>query len=109
MRYEFIEKHRTVHSICLMCKVLEVSSSGFYAWRRRPESQRSREDRKLKVLIRSAFIASRESYGTIRIQDELLDQGIRCGRQRIGRLMREERLVPKKARLFRRQPVRLTV
>ena len=105
MRYEFIEKHRTEHSICLMCRVLEVSSSGFYAWRRRPESQRRREDRKLKVLIRSAFFSSRESYGTVRIQDDLLGQGIHCGCQRIGRLMREEGLVPKKARLFRRTTI----
>lgn len=56
------------------------------------------------MCIRSAFFASRESYGTARIQDELLDQGIHCGRQRIGRLMKEEGLVPKKARLFRRPP-----
>lgn len=105
MRYEFIEKNRTEHSICLMCRVLEVSSSGFYTWRGRPESQRRREDRKLKVLIRSAFFAGRESYGTVRIQGELMDQGIRCGRQRIGRLMKEEGLVPKKARFFRRTTI----
>jgi transposase InsO family protein len=105
MRYEFIENHRTEHSICLMCKVLEVSSSGFYAWRGRPESQRRREDRKLKVLIRAAFFAGRKSYGTVRIQGELLDHGIHCGRQRIGRLMKEEGLVPKKARLFRRTTI----
>lgn len=105
MRYEFIEKHRREHSISLMCRVLEVSLSGFYAWRGRPESQRSREDRKLRVFIRSAFYDSRESYGTVRMQDELLSQGIRCGRQRIGRLMKEEGLVPKKARLFRRTTI----
>ena len=105
MRYEFIERHRTEYSICLMCRVLEVSPSGFYARRGRPESQRSREDRKLKVHIRAAFFASRESYGTPRIQDELLSLGIRCSRQRIGRLMKEEGLVPKKARRFRRTTV----
>jgi putative transposase len=105
MRYEFIERHRTEHSILLMCRVLEVSPSGFYAWRGRPESRRSREDRRLKALIRSAFYVSRESYGTVRIRDELLSEGIRCGRQRIARLMKEERLVPKKARLFRRTTI----
>ena len=105
MRYEFIEKHRAEHSICLMCRVLEVSPSGFYAWQRRPESQRSREDRRLRVYIRSAFFVSRETYGTPRIQDELLSQGIHCGRQRIGRLMKEDGLVPKKARRFRRTTI----
>lgn len=105
MRYEFIERHRAEHSICLMSRVLEVSPSGFYAWQRRPESQRSREDRRLRVYIRSAFFVSRETYGTPRIQDELLSQGIHCGRQRIGRLMKEEGLVPKKARRFRRTTI----
>ena len=105
MRYEFIEEHRAEHPICLMCRVLEVSPSGYYAWRSRPESPRSREDRKLKVHIWSVFRASRKSYGTPRMHDELTSQGIRCGRKRIARLMKEEGLVPKKARRFRRTTI----
>lgn len=89
----------------MMCDALEVSPSGYYAWRSRPESQRSREDRRLKVVIRSVFKESRETYGSPRIHDELREQGIRCGRKRTARLMREERLKPKKARRFRRTTI----
>jgi len=88
-----------------MCNVLEVSSSGYYAWRGRPESRRSREDRKLKAIIRSVFEESRQTYGSPRILDELRDQGIRCGRKRVVRLMKEDQMVPKKARRFRRTTV----
>ncbi len=105
MRYEFIEKHRTEYPTGLMCKVLEVSQSGFYAWRKRPESQRSREDRILKVHVRSVFFARYESYGPSRMHDELSKRGLRCGRKQITRLMREEKLVPKKARCFRRTTI----
>ncbi len=105
MRYVFIEKHQRVYPTGLMCEVLDVAQSGFYAWRKRPESQRSREDRLLKVHIRSVFFARYESYGPSRMHDELSKRGLRCGRKRITRLMREEKLVPKKARCFRRTTI----
>lgn len=105
MRYAFIERHRKEYPILVMCDVLDVSPSGYYAWRGRPESRRSREDRRLKVKIRSVFRKSRETYGSPRIRDELRDQGIRCSRKRIARLMREEQLTPKKARRFRRTTI----
>jgi putative transposase len=105
MRYVFIEKHLRVYPTGLMCQVLDVSQSGFYAWRKRPESQRSREDRIMKVHIRSVFFARYESYGPSRMHDELSKRGLCCGRKRITRLMREEKLVPKKARCFRRTTI----
>lgn len=101
MRYAVIERLRDQYPIILMCKVLEVSPSGYYAWRGRPESARSRADRLLKEKIRFVFDKSRETYGSPRIHDELQDQGIRCGRKRVARLMKEEQLKPKKARRFR--------
>jgi len=105
MRYEFIEKHRTDYPIGLMCEVLEVSQSGFYAWRIRPASRRSREDRILKVHVRSVFFTRYESYGPSRMHNELSKRGVRCGPKQIARLMREEKLVPKKARCFRRTTI----
>ena len=89
----------------VMCDVLEVSKSGYYAWRGRPESQRSRGDRQLKVKIRSVFMRSRETYGSPRIHGEFRSQGIRCSRKRIARLMSEEQLRPKKVRRFRRTTI----
>ena len=96
-----IEKLRDQYPVTLICKVLDVSPSGYYAWRARPESARSRADRLLKGEIRSIFEKSRETYGSPRIHDELRDRGLRCGRKRVVRLMKEEHLHPKKARLFR--------
>jgi len=105
VRYAFIDRYRHLYPVLVMCDVLEVSSSGYYAWRGRPESRRSREDRKLKAIIRSVFEESRQTYGSPRILDELRDQGIRCGRKRVARLMKEDQLTPKKARRFRRTTI----
>jgi putative transposase len=105
VRYAFIDRHRQQYPVLVMCNVLDVSSSGYYAWRGRPESRRSREDRRLKVKIRSVFQESRETYGSPRVLDELKDQGVRCSRKRIARLMKHEQLTPKKARRFRRTTV----
>ena len=105
MRYAFIDRYRHMYPVLVMCDVLEVSSSGYYAWRGRPESRRSREDRKLKAIIRSVFEESRQTYGSPRIHDELRDRDIRCGRKRVARLMKEDQLTPKKARRFRRTTV----
>lgn len=73
-----------------MCELLAVSRSGFYAWSSRPESPRKRQDRRLAVEIRAHFRASRGSYGSPRILLDLRDQGVRVGRKRVARLMREE-------------------
>jgi putative transposase len=105
VRYAFIDRYRHMYPVLVMCDVLEVSSSGYYAWRGRPESRRSREDRKLKAIIRSVFEESRQTYGSPRIHDELRDRDIRCGRKRVARLMKEDQLTPKKARRFRRTTV----
>jgi len=105
VRYAFIDRYRHLYPVLVMCDVLEVSSSGYYAWRGRPESRRSREDRELKAIIRSVFEESRQTYGSPRILDELRDQGIRCGRKRVARLMKEDQLTPKKARRFRRTTI----
>lgn len=101
MRYMVIERLRDQYPVILICKVLDVSPSGYYAWRIRPESARSRADRLLKNEIRSIFDKSRETYGSPRIHDELGDRGIRCGRKRVARLMKQDQLEPKKARRYR--------
>jgi transposase InsO family protein len=75
-----VERLRDQYPVTLICEVLDVSPSGYYAWRTRPESARSRVDRHIKNEIRSVFEKSRETYGSPRIHDELQDRGIRCGR-----------------------------
>lgn len=71
-----------------MCRVLGVSTSGYYAWRKRGLSKRAQEDAVLIQKIKAAFDRSDETYGVPRIHPELRDEGIRTSRKRIARLMR---------------------
>lgn len=70
-----------------MCRVLDVSVSGFYAWKQRPLCARKREDGELATRIAEAFVDNRCVYGSPRIHAELQAQGIRCSRKRVVRLM----------------------
>ena len=72
-----------------MCRVLGVSPSGYYSWRKRPASVRAQEDQRLLRQIRTAHAASRATYGAPRIHAELQAQGVTVGRKRVARLMRE--------------------
>ena len=72
-----------------MCRALQVSSSGYYAWVRRAGSQRSRENQNLLNQIKAIHKESRRTYGPLRIYDTLKDRGAVCGRHRVARLMRE--------------------
>src|SRR5260370_18666197 len=75
-----------------MCRVLEVSSSGYDAWRRRMISVRRREDEKLQQRIRTIHDRSRQTYGVPRIHAELQEEGTRVGRKRDARLMKQSGL-----------------
>jgi putative transposase len=88
--FGFIEAKKAEHSIKLMCRVLEVSRSGFHAWARRPLSPRAVEDARLTDRIRVLHTLRRKVYGSPRIWSDLvLDDGERIGRKRVERLMRE--------------------
>ena len=101
MKFRFIREHSARHRVRTLCRVLGVSPSGFYAWLRRPESQRRREDRRLLHQIRVIHRQSRRSYGSPRIHAELRAQGVRCGRNRVARLMCEEGVRAKAPRRFK--------
>lgn len=89
MTYQFIDEHQGMTPVKWMCHALGVSESGYYAWKRRPPSQRSRDDQLLADQIEQIYQASRSTYGSPRIQAELRAQGRGCGRKRIARLMRQ--------------------
>ena len=84
-----------------MCRVFEVSRSGFYEWLSRPESARKRADQQLSGEIKQTIESSRQTYGTRRIRDTLRDQGQRVSCERIGHLMRQQGLRCKTRRRFR--------
>lgn len=88
MKYQFVEDHRDEFPVTRMCSALEISISGYYAWRTRPQSQREQENQKLVEQIREIHAESRETYGSPRIHADLVDQGIKCNKKRVERLMR---------------------
>ena len=101
MKYQFIIDHRQEFEITVMCRVLQVSRSGYYAWRQRPVSRREMANQKLTEQIEAIHQQSRQTYGSPRIQAELADQGVKCGQNRVARLMGQAGLRPKQDRQFK--------
>ena len=87
-----IRAEKADYAVALMCRVLGVSRSGYYAWLKRGPSRREVENRELVVHIRKAFRLSRGTYGSHRIRAELNASGFKVGRHRVARLMRQEGL-----------------
>ena len=85
----------------VMCRVLTVSRSGYYAWLKRPTSSREMADQELSQQIKEIHQQSRQTYGSPRIQAELAENGVNCGHKRVARLMRDEELCAKQSRKFR--------
>jgi len=88
MRYAFIRDHANVFSVRRMCKVLEVHHSGYYAWRKNPDSARAIENRRLTELIRHSWQSSGQVYGYRKVTHDLRDWGETCGKHKVARLMR---------------------
>ena len=101
MKYRFMRDHRAMFTLRAMCRVLEVSRSGYYAWLGRPESRRGREDRRLLVEIRAIHRASRGIYGSPRVHAELRAKQMRHGKKRVARLMRENDIRSKQSKRFK--------
>ncbi len=90
-----------MHHIAMLCRVLGVSPSGYYAWCDRPPSARAQADEILLAQIRAIHERSRGTYGAPRIHAELRAQGVRCGRKRVARLMRHADLAGAQRRRYR--------
>ena len=101
MKYACIARHRGEFPVRLMCAVLDVSRSGFYASQTRAPSARACADQRLRLEIRTAHTASRRRYGAPKIHEELRARGIACGRKRVARLMRADGLRSKRRPAFR--------
>jgi putative transposase len=86
--YRLIEAEKARHSVPLLCRLLGVSRSGYYAWRRRPPSERARFDAVLSEKIETIHRNSRATYGAPRVHAELRAIGIRYSRKRVARLIR---------------------
>lgn len=87
--FRFIDAGKASYPVSVLCKALKVSRSGYYDWKKRPPSRRSREDASLSAKIRQIHERSRGTYGSPRVHAELQAVGVRCSRKRVARLMRK--------------------
>jgi transposase InsO family protein len=101
VKFAFIDAEKAQWPISVMCKLLEVSRSGYHAWLKRPPSQRALEDKALSEAIAKVHAESAKRYGSPRVHRALHAQGVRAGKHRVARLMREEGLFGKRRRRFR--------
>jgi len=102
MRFELIDAAKNEFPVQRLCKVLGVSSSGYFAWKERPASLRQRDDMVLLAHVRAAFAVSNRTYGSPRMVHELRDNGLAIGRRRVARLMRENGMKARQKRRFKR-------
>jgi len=88
VRFAFIATEKACYPVALMCRVLQVSRAGYYAWCKRPAAQHTQEDQRLELEVAAIYRESRGRYGSPRVHAELRERGQRTGRKRVARLMR---------------------
>ena len=101
MRYAFIEDHRTAWPITIQCRVLTVTRSGYYEWRRRPVSEQAQRRESLTAQIREFHVGHHASYGSPRVHQELLARGEVVNEKTVAKVMREAGIRSKTSRKFR--------
>jgi transposase InsO family protein len=102
MTFGFIEAEKASFPISQMCRVLGVSQSGFFAWQERPACRRQQLDMVYLAHIRTAFALSNGTYGSPRMHRDLVYEGHEIGRHRTARLMRQNQLIARQKRRFKR-------
>jgi putative transposase len=100
--FELVDAEKANHPVAVICRAVGVSRSGYYAWLRASLSKRAQRNEQLLVEIRAVHARHRERYGSPRIHHELRNQGLRVGRKRVARLMKEDGLRGRPRRRFRR-------
>jgi len=101
VRFIFIDLRKTEFPVSALCRVLQVSRSGYYAWRSRPKSRHHHRDATLRAKVVAYHRASRGTYGSPRVTQDLRDEGERVAQKRVARLMREQRLKGCQPRAYR--------
>ena len=102
MSFALIDAKRAEVPVETACTALNVSVSGFYAWKSRPASPRQRDDMVMLAYIRAEFSTSNETYGSPRMHAELKDNGLAIGRHRVARLMSENGLKARQKTRFKK-------
>ena len=102
MSFALIDAEKAVVPIATACAVLNVSLSGFYAWKNREASPRQHRDMVLLAHIRAQFSTSHETYGSPRMHAELNEDGMAVGRHRVARIMQENSLKARQKTRFKK-------
>jgi len=101
VRYGRIDELRQAYPIAAMCRVLNVSESGYHAWRKRPPSKRAQANARLEIEIKAAHERTRQTYGPERLQSDLADNGVQVGICRIKRIRKKLGLRCRQKRKFK--------
>jgi len=101
VRFAFIATEKAWYPVALMCRVLQVSRSGYYSWCKRPAAERVGKDQRLTLEVAAIHAESRGRYGSPRVHAELRERGQRIARKRVARLMRAAGLRARARRRFR--------
>lgn len=101
MRYQFIHAHQDQYRLGRLCQALDVSRSGYHAWRTRPASARQQANAQLLVRMRTLHTATKARYGAVKLWKALRAAGVPCGRHRVARLRRQHGLLAQRVRRFR--------
>jgi putative transposase len=101
MKYQFVAAYQAEHRLTRLCQTLGVSRSGYYAWRRRPASPRTRANARLVGQMQQLHRQTKERYGAVKLWRALLASGVACGRHRVARLRRQYGLMARRVRRFR--------
>lgn len=100
MRFEFIRAEKAEFPIEMLCRMLEVSRSGYYRWLHAQPSERSKHDQRLRLEIKAIHRESRGTYGSPRVHAKLRATGFEVGRNRVARLMAESGITGRRPRRF---------
>lgn len=101
MKYWFMDQHCSTHGVQKMCRVIGASRSGYYRWRKQPQSKRQKENEEILMEIKELHKKSYRAYGSPRITKDLKATGIKCGENRVARIMKVHGIVGKAAKKFK--------
>jgi len=101
MKFSWMHRHQADYPVAMMCRLLKVSRSGYYAWKDRPTSATATRRAELAEQVRRAHADSRGIYGSPRVHRELIARGVACCENTVAKLMRQNRLVSRSFRTFR--------
>nr|WP_279230905.1 IS3 family transposase [Clostridium tyrobutyricum] len=101
IRYQFIKDHSSEFHVEKMCNLLDIKRGSYYAWIKRPEAERKKEDSILTIEIKRIHKESDGTYGFRRVTAQLKKEGIACGKNRVSRLMNENKIFSKLKRKYK--------